>query len=203
MRAGFERGEELASAAGEHNNAALRMLRSRRFFVQVAAAGAAQLALGGGVLSPVKSPVFAEDAVKDLAGGMKAAPVYDLGIGKDFNRAPGKLIVLPPNVVEQSPSDDKQYRALTLPNGLRYEPPAHALRATVLLLPSVLLHLLLHEHTVSLSLPRSRPVCVHAPRSATASAPGRWQIPRGAARMLMRSGLAAQDVAVQLWVITS
>ena len=100
-------------------NDALRMLRSRRFFVQTAAAGEASLALGGGVLSPVRSPAFAEDAAASLAGGALGAPVYDLGIGKDYNRAPGKLIVLPPSTVEKSPADDKDYRALTLPNGLR------------------------------------------------------------------------------------
>ena len=92
--------------------------RSRRFFVQTAAAGAASLALGAGVLSPVNSPVFAEDAAAALTGGVKGVPVYDLGIGKDFNRAPGKLIVLP-NPPQKSPSDEKDYRALTLPNGLR------------------------------------------------------------------------------------
>jgi len=104
----------------ELKNEALRMLRSRRhFFVRTAAAGAATLALGGGVLAPVKSPVFAEDAAAALAGGVKGAPIYDLGIGKEYNRAPGKLVVLPPSVVEKSPADEKNYRYLTLPNGLR------------------------------------------------------------------------------------
>jgi len=114
-----KRGGE-GTAAIAYQNEALRMLRSRRhFFVRTAAAGAATLVLGGGVLSPTKSPVFAEDAAAALAGGVKGAPVYDLGIGKDFNRAPGKLVVLPPNAVQQSPSDEKSYRAMTLPNGLR------------------------------------------------------------------------------------
>ena len=92
---------------------------SRRFFVRTAAAGSASLALGGGVLSPMKSPVFAEDAAAAWVGGIKGAPVYDLGIGKDFNRAPGKLVVLPPGIIRKSPADEKEYRALTLPNGLR------------------------------------------------------------------------------------
>ena len=118
--AGAEDEERTAAAAAGYENAALHMLKSRRhFFVRTAAAGAATLALGGGVLSPVQSPVFAEDAAAALAGGAKGAPVYDLGIGKDFNRAPGKLVVLPPAAVEKSPSDEKDYRAMTLPNGLR------------------------------------------------------------------------------------
>ena len=90
------------AAAVAYQNEALRMLHSRRyFFMRTAAAGAATLALGGGVLTPTKWPVFAEDAAAALAGGVKGAPVYDLGIGKDFNRAPGKLVILPPNVVQQ------------------------------------------------------------------------------------------------------
>jgi len=90
-----------------------------RFFVQTAGAGAATLALGGGVLSLFRSPVFAEDAAASLAGGVMGAPVYDLGISTEYNRAPGKLVVLPPNSIDKSPSDDKNYRGLTLPNGLR------------------------------------------------------------------------------------
>lgn len=34
-------------------------------------------------------------------------------------KAPGKLVVLKDGTVEQSPADNKKYRALTLPNGLR------------------------------------------------------------------------------------
>jgi hypothetical protein len=116
---GLRMGKVPDGARAEDTNEAMRMLRSRRFFVQTTAAGAASLALGGGVLSPVNSPAFAEDAAAALAGGVVGAPVYDLGIGKDYNRAPGKLIVMPPNTVEKSPADDKEYRALTLANGLR------------------------------------------------------------------------------------
>jgi hypothetical protein len=59
---------------------------------------------GGGVLSPDKSPTLEEDAAASLAGGVLGAPVFGLGIGKDLNRAPAKLIVLPPNTVEKSPA---------------------------------------------------------------------------------------------------
>ena len=117
---GIQRRSAAGTGGSVPENTALRMLSSRRFFVQLAAAGGASLALGGGVLAPVKSPAFAADAAADLAGGVKGAPVYDLGIGQDYNRAPGKLIVLPRDALEKSPSDDKDYRALTLPNGLRY-----------------------------------------------------------------------------------
>ena len=117
---GIQRRSAAGTGGSVPENTALRMLSSRRFFVQLAAAGGASLALGGGVLAPVKPPAFAADAAADLAGGVKGAPVYDLGIGKDYNRAPGKLIVLPRDALEKSPSDDKEYRALTLPNGLRY-----------------------------------------------------------------------------------
>lgn len=117
LRMVAEGDEKREFMAMEHKVAAFR---SRRFFVQTAAAGAASLALGAGVVSPVNSPVFAEDAAAALAGGVKGvySPVYDLGIGKDFNRAPGKLVVLP-TPPQKSPSDEKEYRALTLPNGLR------------------------------------------------------------------------------------
>ena len=117
---GIQRRSAAETGGSVPENTALRMLSSRRFFVQLAAAGGASLALGGGVLAPVKSLAFAADAAADLAGGVKGAPVYDLGIGQDYNRAPGKLIVLPRDALEKSPSDDKDYRALTLPNGLRY-----------------------------------------------------------------------------------
>ena len=45
--------------------------------------------------------------------------VYDLSLDSIYNRAPGKLVVLPPDAVQKSPADNKEYRAMTLPNGLR------------------------------------------------------------------------------------
>ena len=98
-------------------------LASRRFVVQTAAGGAAALALDR--LPFLRTlPASAAEAPSPgatAAPGAAVAPgrVYDLSLDKIYNRAPGKLVVLPPDAVQKSPADSKTYRAMTLPNGLR------------------------------------------------------------------------------------
>jgi len=95
---------------------ALSRLVSRRFVLT-----AAGTALGlSAILSPLISPAFATDAsstASALLAGVDSR-LYDLGLDK-FNRSPGRIIVLPSGAVEKSPADEKDYRAMTLANGLR------------------------------------------------------------------------------------
>jgi hypothetical protein len=93
---------------------------SRRRFLF--AAWTSQVALSG-VISPVNTQAHqysvgssAQGAAVALASGAEAR-VVDLGLA--LVPAPGKLLVLPEDQIEKSPADDKLYRALTLPNGLR------------------------------------------------------------------------------------
>ena len=107
--ANFGAGKGKTDAVGRH---------SRRCVLQSAAAGSALLAVGGVILSP-HSPVWAANEAKETAAVLSAGiggRLYDLGLN-NFHRAPGRLLLLEPPV--RSPADEKAYRALTLPNGLR------------------------------------------------------------------------------------
>lgn len=98
-------------------NAAMKLLLSRRGIVQAAATTSALLATqSAGILPASAAKANAKDA---KATGKAAAPLYDLKYDLEYNKAPGQLVVLPDGIVETSESDKKQYRALTLPNGLR------------------------------------------------------------------------------------
>ena len=89
--------------------------RSRRLLVQRVAVGTLTVVVGEWIVPFRPTPL----AVPSAAATEALSRVYDLGLDSVYNRAPGKLVVLPPGAVEKSPADDKMYRALTLANGLR------------------------------------------------------------------------------------
>ena len=90
-----------------------QLLSRRKVLFSAATVGAA------GLLRIPRAQAAPSDLISSVTSkAQESSPDLSPIIG-EYNKAPGKLIVYPSEVVEKSPSDQYSYRALTLPNGLR------------------------------------------------------------------------------------